>query len=616
MKGQLYAAEHWYGLMPVTWGWIAAVLLALAALYAWVGPLPSATAPRGERTPDVDGPAARWLLAAVIASSVAIHLPGLLGSFNQFDDQRQIHWDKTITRFTAENVRTTLLGDYKGTNQELMYFSFQLNWLIAEGNYWVWYLFNLVGFVGILLLFHRFARHVLGHRVGAGLAVALFATAPIVSELLCWISVRSHLIGLFWVLVSLVAWFEWRDRDGPAARRLPWLVLSVVGFGLSQMSKPIFLYLPGWLVLFDLWQRRADWRRAALDKLPYVVVAAFFLRKILAGGASHGRITDKPLGGSYYHTVLTDLNFVVEYLRSLFAPYETGLLPHKNVAIDWLTVKGTPQILTVGFAPAASLVILLAVAAIAGALAWRRRWSLPLLVLVAGGGTLLTVLNIPWRGNAAAFEYRYTVSAHLLVAILLADTALRLARSAAWERAGGRVLILGAVTGYLAVSSVASVDQTVAWRTSKSFWTRNAALYPLDYHSNYYAAKALQHTREHFAALQHLQVCLRDRFDNEVYRRLADSYYEVGLKELATDNYLRYYSRKPSAIDEKKRKRFAELGITNEHLRYARRLPIEDDPSIVFEQVAEKQKARDGDTDAPLNDEPAEDPDGDAGDGD
>ena len=57
--------------------------------------------------------------------------PGYFGRFNMFDDWRQIRNDKTITDFTWPHVKTMLFENYRGTGQELMYFSFAVNWLAA-----------------------------------------------------------------------------------------------------------------------------------------------------------------------------------------------------------------------------------------------------------------------------------------------------------------------------------------------------------------------------------------------------------------------------------------------------------------------------------------------------
>jgi hypothetical protein len=449
-----------------------------------------------------------------------------------------------------------------------MYLSFQANWALSEDNYVGWYLVHWLLLVPLLWLVARVATWLSGARIAGPAAAALFATSPLVSELMGWISVRSHLFGLVFTLASVAAWAAY--REGTGGRRWAWLAASALLFAGSQLSKPVFLYLPVWLVLFDRFEGRRDWGRMVLDKLPHAIVGGAFLYKILALGAGARLVKPTPLGGSYYHTALQDLNLVVEYGRTLFVPSQTGILPAYNVALGWFTVAGTPMVLVNGFAPLASAIVLASVAAIA-ALAWvRAGWRLPALWLAGSAVTLATVLNVPFRGTAAAFEYRYTLSAQVLTAVLLAAAWVGLRRTV-WGSRWPRGLWVVAI-GVLAWRGAVTVQNTAAWRTSESFWVRNAALYPDTYFSNYYAGKALNRADRHVEAYAYLQRALKfHNGDDMLFKRLGDCEYDLKRFSDAREHWASYFLRNPSKVTDGYRRRFGEVGLDLEAERQRRR---------------------------------------------
>jgi len=556
-KGQWIAAEM-FGLPPFWWGWIVAGLAIGLAIAAWVAPRPGILAERdGSHTSDRT--AWRWLLVAIVLG-LALHAQGFVGTFNLFDDFRQIHVDKVIKELSSEHLYTILFDNYKGTNQELMYLSFTLNWAAVGRDYWGWYLVNWLLLVPLMLGVAWVGRLLTGDRMVGVLAAAFFAASPITAELLCWMSVRSHLFGLLFTLLTTGAYLEYRREDGP---RWGFLVLSVAGFLASQFCKPIYLFVPLWLVAIDLFLWRGRWWLRIVDKLPYVAVGIWSYWRIAAAGAGKRLIRDDPLGGSYLNTILQDFNLLVEYGRSLFVPSELGLLPPFNEAQGLLLVKGTPDVLVNGFAPLASLLILLSVLAIAIAARVRNGDRMPLLWLFLCGLSVATVMNIPNRGHAATFEYRYTVSATVATAIFLGDLAVRLVRGRLGSLKGGRIAVVGALAAYLAWGAVVTWDNGWHWQVSWHFWPRNARLYPHSYYAHYYAGKSHQWNRDNYTAVQHLLVAedLNAKNDMALHKRLGDNAYYIERYDLAREHWITYFRRYPRKIDDKYLERFQEVGL-------------------------------------------------------
>lgn len=539
MTPEQIVAAQWYGLAPWTWGWIVAASAVAVAVAAFLrGNLP---AHAEDLAPERYRRLRWWVHGAVLL----FWAPGLAGDFNLFDDHRYIHWNEQVTTLNASTLRAVLLENPGGNNQELMYFTFQLDWALFGDAYAGWYATNLLLFAGVLLLVEGLARHLLGHRGGALLAVAFFGLSPAVADLLCWMSARCHLLGLLFTLSSLACWLRWR-----AGRGFGWFFGALLAFALSQYAKPLFLFVPLWLVLLDLWEGRRDRGRMVLDKLPFVALAAAFALKMLRASQAVGRVKREWHGGSLGATLLQDLDHLVEYLRAVLLPYQTGALVPVNPARGWLAVEGVPMVLPLGFAPLASLVVLVAVVATAVAW-WRRGWRLPAFALAAGFVSLLAVMNVP--PHTTPFAYRYTASAQVVGAVFLAGATLRcMARRSAPAVVGAAV--------WLAFAASATGANRQAWSSSQAYWTHETSLYPAYGEAHYYAGKAMQHAGRWALAIHHLEQAERyGAAASKLHKRLGDTWFELGDTARAEHYYGLYFRRRPSALTPFYRQRLAEL---------------------------------------------------------
>lgn len=107
---------------------------------------------------------------------------------------------------------------------------------------------------------------------GAVVAV-LFSLHPLHVESVCWIAERKDVLsGFFWML-TMGAYVLYVER--PGAMRY---VVVLVCFALGLMSKPMLVTMPFVLLLLDYWPlrrlSRENWPKLALEKLPFLVMAA------------------------------------------------------------------------------------------------------------------------------------------------------------------------------------------------------------------------------------------------------------------------------------------------------------------------------------------------------
>ncbi|MFQ5492440.1 MAG: hypothetical protein ACE5GE_17155, partial [Phycisphaerae bacterium] len=107
-------------------------------------------------------------------------------------------------------------------------------------------------------------------RVWAAVLVGLlFGVHPLGVESVAWIGERKNLLAAFFGLGSLIGYVLFVGRSSRG-----WLVASVGLFGISLLAKPTTLPLPILLLLLDYWPMNRLGRRAVLEKVPYLVLAA------------------------------------------------------------------------------------------------------------------------------------------------------------------------------------------------------------------------------------------------------------------------------------------------------------------------------------------------------
>ncbi len=545
----------WLSLPAITWEWIFIAILSGIAIAARA--LPRMPWLSNEYCYD-SWSSRRYYVAAAILAGMALHIAGFLGTFDINDDQHLIADDLLVIHLSFANLRALAATDFHGTFQHLTYVTAALNWALAGERYWLWYLCNWLLLIPILYCVARLSWRLTGSTTRAALAAVFFAATPVVAESLCWMNARGQWLGLCFALASCVIYLEYRWC---AARHKPaWLALSVGLFALALLAPPTFIYLPLWLVVFDVWDRRRDWRVLLAEKAPYFALATWTAYRLLS---SPGTRFAAPPGDSYFHTLLMDANLLVEYTRTLLMPVATGLEPPLNVPDGWLSAPGSASILTINFAPLASVIMIAAGGFIVFVLKRRHGWSLPLLWAAAVFVSLLPAMNIPGHGLAGAFEYRYTLSAHVVSAILLADFALRLTRGKQrWGKAA-RAVSLGLVLAYLGWAVSVTLSTSVAWRSPAAYWHRMTELYPTSYAALYRAGKIAQRASRHAQAVDYLQRALvvNTGHDFQVYRRLGESLYFMHDYAGARKYWRIYYTENPYEITDKMRRRFRRINL-------------------------------------------------------
>lgn len=126
--------------------------------------------------------------------------------------------------------------------------------------------------VGVLLFL--FFRQI----APAALVSLLFGLHPMHVESIAWLSERKSVLAAFFALGSLIAYFQYTRLDAAPSQnhkqRISRYAICLLLFVLALLSKPTTTPLPVAMLLMDVWPLKRFSRRAVIEKIPLLTLAA------------------------------------------------------------------------------------------------------------------------------------------------------------------------------------------------------------------------------------------------------------------------------------------------------------------------------------------------------
>jgi Flp pilus assembly protein TadD len=368
--------------------------------------------------------------------------------------------------------------------------SFALDYAVWGLDTLGFHLTNVLVHMGNCALAYVLACRIFGHRRVALFSTLLFAVHPVHTEAVVWAKVRSQLMAVTFVLISLLAYARYSER--PTARWAPLLyVSSVLCFGLAIFSKATAITLPAILAL-HVWcfVPRRQWRRLLLGLLPFAGAALvyFSLDPLVPG------MPRTPLApGMYLGVVVAALG---EYIRLFVAPVGLCLDRAWNVregAMLWRLIPTVPIVL----------------AFFVGAALARRR-SRP--VFFALGWFLIALapaLRVAFMGRPVAESRMYGPSIGLCMVFgfllhRLAERPLRGLRAGAPQRLAAAVCVLA-----VGVSSGLTIARNADWGDIVRLWLDTVQKNPGSWHAQTRIARMYKYTHRYEEAIEHYKAALK-----------------------------------------------------------------------------------------------------------
>jgi protein O-mannosyl-transferase len=221
--------------------------------------------------------------------TIIVFLPGLQNGFVDWDDEilftKNPHYRGLAWSHIAWSFSNVTMGHYV-----------PITWLTLGLDYVLWgmdpagyHFTNLVLHAANAVLFYFLALRLLraatafsglSLHLGAATSALFFALHPLRAESVAWVTERRDVLSGLFFFLTLLAYLQARERQGPAAVRRH--ALACVCYLLAILSKSMVMTLPALLVLLDMYPfRRLDarprtWLSATVwrEKLPYFALGA------------------------------------------------------------------------------------------------------------------------------------------------------------------------------------------------------------------------------------------------------------------------------------------------------------------------------------------------------
>lgn len=173
---------------------------------------------------------------------------------------------------------------------------------------------NIILHALLSLLFYRVSLRISGSRVISFSSALIFASHPIHTENVAWISGVDYIICSIFILSALLLYITFANNHSTLS-----LILSLLCFAVALFSKEYAIMLPFVIVSYEWLIQRRKIRLKIFSLYALTALFYFVIRQFVV-------TSDKTAGLSLYERILTSSVIVVNYLKSFFFPYDLKIL--------------------------------------------------------------------------------------------------------------------------------------------------------------------------------------------------------------------------------------------------------------------------------------------------
>jgi len=390
-------------------------------------------------------------LIILLIAGVVTFSPILENGFTNWDDQAQLLDNPLVREFSVRNLGKIFTTPVVSEYHPLVTAIFSLEYHLFGPNPLPFHLHSLVlHLLNGCLVFFLFSR--LSDKFTVALVGSLlFLVHPFQVQAVAWISARKDLIFTLFFLLSLLSFFQYKDR-----KKMFYYFLSFLLFISAVLSKTLAVTFPVvivlWLLVFHRPLRKKDW----FSLIPYLAVSLAVGIVALAMQTVRGPGSAAHLDFLFENVILLFRNLNFYIVRILF--------PLKLSPI--YLFPDQPTLRCVQVWPSVLLLLILAV--------WFRKWREERNNILWGSGffliTIFMVLRfIPFAGievTANRFVYLPSIGLFYLAGCGFYDLS---------KKARGSKIVLPVLWGCAIMIIISLVSLTNSrchiWRNSESLWT-------------------------------------------------------------------------------------------------------------------------------------------------
>ena len=267
---------------------------------------------------------------AIFLFGILLYLPALKGDFH-FDDFHHIINNPAVINPPGIRYFFTHPESFSSLGKPTLYrpitmFSYVVNYKLAGKHPAGWLIFNILLHslnAGLVFLFFLRLSRKFSLSFYAGI---IFASLAVFSQPVNYLSNRSTLLAVFFLLLALLIDRELEEKD---KRRLN-LFLILICFWLALLSKEISAVFPALVFLLDLREGKSSWSRQRLvaHLLYWSNLGIYFLLRWLLFGTLGSNFYPR----GFFENFLTQIKAVFFYLGKIFYPLNLCVIPQLRVA--------------------------------------------------------------------------------------------------------------------------------------------------------------------------------------------------------------------------------------------------------------------------------------------
>ena len=209
------------------------------------------------------------LLLALV--TLGLYWPAVRFDFINYDDPDYVIYNPAIQHgLDASSLAWAFTSDHASNWHPLTWISHIVDYSLYGARPAGHHLTNILLHTANVVLLFLLLWQWTSDEWRSAFVAALFAWHPLHVESVAWVSERKDLLGAFFWVLTLMAYWHYAKRGG--ARRY---CLTLLLFVLGLLSKPMVVTLPVVLILLDYWPLQRSWsRRTVLEKIPFFTLAA------------------------------------------------------------------------------------------------------------------------------------------------------------------------------------------------------------------------------------------------------------------------------------------------------------------------------------------------------
>ncbi len=259
--------------------------------------------------------------------------------FTNWDDVQYVTENNIVKSLSWENIKTifstlSVMGNYHPLAVLSLAIDFHFDKLDAHTFHTTSIIIHLCN---VALVFF-FVQLLTKNPLVAFIVALLFGIHPMHVESVAWVAERKDVLYVFFYMASLIAYMFY-IKDGP--RKIMWIILSFLLFGLSLLSKAQAVTLPVVLLFIDYYMNRIpvgglsiagsiatepvaekkfDWK-IIIEKIPFLILAIIMGWIAIKAQKETGAIKDIPANTLFERILFAGYSFM-NYTIKLIYPHE------------------------------------------------------------------------------------------------------------------------------------------------------------------------------------------------------------------------------------------------------------------------------------------------------